>query len=837
MVPRSPRVRVRLPAALASLALVVPILLGVVGPAAGATPAPPSGAVVVAAGQPPRQCVVGDPATNAYGINNGVYWSKTAGAWLSAPWCYPRWGNLEATGSGVVAAGQRFTVTAIPTDGSNSAQYAPETRSISWSYPGRRVAGCGNADLSCTVVPTETAGQEWSWFEFRVSMPRTFFIDSPGSNCAGQHICAGAGTHAWAWVGVPPRDQQLHVRGIVRDIDGKGVAGVRVSADGPGGGSDRTDAAGSYLIPVKKGTHTVTATGDWCVVGKPDCTTAAKVTVPPSRQVDFRADTETCPLAATVTSSRRGPGRKQARPRVDAGCLRVAIRMTSPHKGTASAGDRIKYVITPTTKNRTGTVRLTVTMPDKRHARLVAGSITGSHTIDGSNIVWRLPAASLGPVSFSVVVRSDAKIADPWAGDDTIGIVATAVQGQLAAPTAHKQLDLLPCGQQPAAHPSGFQPIAASGWTAKVEVDARYGLALENLRLTDLDGGGSRLVARRVSVPYLRVRTTNTTAGQFDTLVRLVPDSDNAFGRSRLLMAKLGGTTAGADASQVTAVYGIDHLGPKSGSCLVVRLSYQFKRFGTDTDCHPTAKIGYGDLAVLKCSQFRPLLEYRFRGSDGEKLREIQTVQRLHVDLDGQARSNAMVEDRDLTDLTPTGNPILKRFVNPVTVERRFEAIVSGKAGPWDNFHQRATFNPVDLPADLTDGIARACGECFHIHWRWGRLAGGDLPGLGGTEPLIPEGSTQSAYLQLSKARASEEGAFVDTVAENVERWHPDNPLADGAVALHWIASNTQQKDAFFTHWTWAVPRTSASAGVTTAAFAVQAAGSAAGWFCPVPST
>jgi hypothetical protein len=435
-----------------------------------------------------------------------------------------------------------------------------------------------------------------------------------------------------------------------------------------------------------------------------------------------------------------------------------------------------------------------------------------------------------------VVVRSDAKIADPWAGDDTIGIVATAVQGQLAAPTAHKQLDLLPCGQRPAAHPSGFQSIAASGFTAKVEVDSRYGLALANLRLTDLDGNGSRLVARRVSVPYLQIRTNNTTAAQFDRLVRLAPDGDDAFGRSRLLSTKLDGTTADADSSQVVAVYGVDHLGPKSGSCLLVRLSYQFKRFGTDTNCHPAAKIGYGDMAVLKCSQFRPLLEYRFRGADGEKLREIQTVQRLHLDLDGQARSMAMVEDRDLTDLTPTGNPILKRYVNPVTVERRFEAIVNGKAGPWDNFHQRATFNPVDLPADLTDGIARACGECFHMHWRWGRLAGGDLPGMGGTEPLIPEGSTQSAYVQLSRPRASEEGMSVDRVGENVERWTPDNVLADGDVAIHWIASNTQQKDAFFTHWTWLVPRSSAAAGVTAESFAVQAPGAAAGWFCPIPS-
>jgi hypothetical protein len=38
-----------------------------------------------------------------------------------------------------------------------------------------------------------------------VTMPRTFFVDSPGSNCAGQHLCAGAATQSWGVVGVAPK--------------------------------------------------------------------------------------------------------------------------------------------------------------------------------------------------------------------------------------------------------------------------------------------------------------------------------------------------------------------------------------------------------------------------------------------------------------------------------------------------------------------------------------------------------------------------------------------------------------------------------------------------------
>ena len=84
-----------------------------------------------------------------------------------------------------------MTITAIPTDGSNSADYAPETKSITWTYgSAKRVAGCGNADLSCTVIPAKKPAETYQWVEVHVSMPRTFFVDSPGSNCAGRTSAA-----------------------------------------------------------------------------------------------------------------------------------------------------------------------------------------------------------------------------------------------------------------------------------------------------------------------------------------------------------------------------------------------------------------------------------------------------------------------------------------------------------------------------------------------------------------------------------------------------------------------------------------------------------------------
>jgi len=125
-----------------------------------------------------------------------------------APYCFPVWGYLAASTPGKVKAGQPFTVTAIPKDGSNSAQYAVSEGDIVWEYPGTVVSGCGPSDLTCTVIPTKRAKRYWQWSMFRVSMPRTYFIDSPGSFCVGIHACPGVTTQAWSFVGVQPKKKK-----------------------------------------------------------------------------------------------------------------------------------------------------------------------------------------------------------------------------------------------------------------------------------------------------------------------------------------------------------------------------------------------------------------------------------------------------------------------------------------------------------------------------------------------------------------------------------------------------------------------------------------------------
>lgn len=167
--------------------------------ASAAKPAPPPGSIVLAEGQLPHICTTGDAA------ETGVYYDSVTRAWASAPNCYARWGNLEATPPQLARPGEAVTITATPNQGSNSGTYAPETKSITWETGGAKAkAGCGNADLTCTIVVPKQASFSWQWLQVHVSMPRTFFVDSPGSNCAGQHLCAGFTTNAWSWIGIPP---------------------------------------------------------------------------------------------------------------------------------------------------------------------------------------------------------------------------------------------------------------------------------------------------------------------------------------------------------------------------------------------------------------------------------------------------------------------------------------------------------------------------------------------------------------------------------------------------------------------------------------------------------
>ncbi len=252
------------------------VVTAVASEAGGATQPPaPQGVAILAPGALPHVCGAADGKykPSGYAPVMGAYYSKTANAWLSAPLCYPRWLNLKMSAPQVAAGGTRVTVTAIPTDGSNSAEWAVKPPgAVRWAPAGTPVAGCKPTTLTCTVK-LPAAGAEWQWLMFQVSMPRTYFIDSPGEFCAGQHACPGTATQGWTFVAVPPKGQKAPEPEKTYSISGRvresrcgasactlvGLAGVTVSASGPGGPVQATtNSAGAYTLPdLKPGIWTV----------------------------------------------------------------------------------------------------------------------------------------------------------------------------------------------------------------------------------------------------------------------------------------------------------------------------------------------------------------------------------------------------------------------------------------------------------------------------------------------------------------------------------------------------------------------------------------------------
>lgn len=298
--------------ALAALSLVA--LLLAAGASAVQAPPLPSGSASVTAGHIPGACTNGEPEA-------GYYFAKKINVWVSNPNCVARWGNLETLQSQRVAPGDTVTMVAVPADGSNSATYAPETKTITWRFPGKRVRGCGAADLTCSSIPfpKKSATTQWQWAQFQVSMPRTFFVDNPGSNCAGQHLCGGVTTNAWGWAGTPPAhckkktgdpdadnkcgEDRVVISGTLRLANHNATGPLKVVLVEYRGTRKvivqrvTTDNTGHYQIKTGAGKYYVAPSDGMCRVGVAKCTDFEDVRVRETyssltiyRTIDFESE-------------------------------------------------------------------------------------------------------------------------------------------------------------------------------------------------------------------------------------------------------------------------------------------------------------------------------------------------------------------------------------------------------------------------------------------------------------------------------------------------------------------------------------------------------------------
>ncbi len=170
---------------------------------------PPGGVRELQPGQIPAVCTESDNPFNIRGATYGAYWSESAQTWVSAPYCYARWGFLEASPAQIIASGDTVSVTATPDDG-RMAGFVAIQGGMSWTYPGERVSGCESKDMTCTVKigNEDEPPSEWQWHEFHVSGPGRVFILPPSyaPRCQADNPCLDLYTNAWSYVGIAPGD-------------------------------------------------------------------------------------------------------------------------------------------------------------------------------------------------------------------------------------------------------------------------------------------------------------------------------------------------------------------------------------------------------------------------------------------------------------------------------------------------------------------------------------------------------------------------------------------------------------------------------------------------------
>lgn len=588
-----------------------------------------------------------------------------------------------------------------------------------------------------------------------------------GNSMAGTWVDANRGTKG-TWRATREDDGKRSILGKVTSVrceDGSchaaALAGATVTAKA---GAKRFSAAsgadgafeiagvvdGRYTVAAAKGARTFVPDSQIVVVNGGD-----------ERGVDFA----TCDDAGGATQL-HGP-----QP-----CLLLDASVSAPHKSSISAGEKATYTARVSTPAKSGTVIVVATLPSDSIASIVPGSITGGGTASAGDITWRLNAATLKPVSFALRVKTRGLPLD----QDRMGVAFTATWGKQHTDPVAADLDLMPCGQDPPEF-GGYRSVSGAGWTMQAGIDPEFGLVVNNLRVGHA-GPQTRLVARRISVPYLLLQTSVLTKPM---KLQLEPNGNAATGRSRLLSVDLKSGDWKAKEFAFQATYGIDHLGKNSGSCLLVTLTYGFKGYGVQPTCNPLSKPG-----ILQCSQFRPMLTYEFRASGKEKLRKIETAQRIVVDIGGQAKTSALIRDNDLPPAPIAEEQQLAREV-------LVSAIRGGEPGDWDNFHESIDPDFVDAPGDLVRGTVFACLDCFHMHWRWGDFLGLALP-YGG-RPIIPKDSTQTARVAVVKPRNYEERELVQSLLGN-------DVVRGGPVAFYWLSSNNQANDSFFYHWSWVIP-------------------------------
>jgi hypothetical protein len=329
-------------------------------------------------------------------------------------------------------------------------------------------------------------------------------------------------------------------------------------------------------------------------------------------------------------------------------------------------------------------------------------------------------------------------------------------------------------------------------WSLNYSTCGKDGLVLTDVKL------GSRLLARRISLPYYTLLDSNGV-----TLARCELEVAATAGTPCGSQLRNGSVFVGDTGTTlvVSAIYDIAALPGLPGTSLSIIQNYQFPEEGTLVPCEPSGLLS-------PCARFQPIVSYQFVPPPGQNfVGGINTVQRLEFDIDGAGtNASAFFQDRrvprkipqslefSVVD-APDGNP-MPLEVGPLV------AVQNGQTGVVDNFHQTSQTAISEPGLKKFHGhfslAAPGCPECAHIHWRWGGavrfIDSTFFADNGGGNPIIPAGSNQDVEVAVTLARSGEE--------------HPqdyrsliDNESLLGGTPVFWYSAfGHQVADIFFLH-------------------------------------
>ena len=266
----------------------------------------------------------------------------------------------------------------------------------------------------------------------------------------------------------------------------------------------------------------------------------------------------------------------------------------------------------------------------------------------------------------------------------------------------------------------------AKGWTFKANVSDNDGLVLDQARF------GPRLLATRMSVPYVEISGAWTPGGRTQTRrIELVSDPSKVHPGGLMTATPVGPqscTSSGTNSISDSVTYSVNDL--PSGVKIWIRQSYRFD--STTVKCEPSA--------LLPCGRFWPTVEWGAIdpgfGTPLHFLDTVRIVQRLEFNEDpltfdsagsGINRGN-IYQDQDVrggirsgaTTVSTLGSGGSMRTEDRVLAIYNGDRHQTGKNKTWDSWHQtdrNGTSNPGSNPFDSTPG----CSECVHAHWAWAK--------------------------------------------------------------------------------------------------------------------